>query len=283
MPTKIQFKTNIAERYENGESSRQISKDEGCNYNSVLRELKRRGVNIRGLWTEEEIEKLKRFYATTSNIELLGVFPKRKKENINNMAYKIGLKKKECKEICGGCGKEFMAKQKHGRWFCIRCIQRQWEYENPKNGDIRKKQWSERNPEYLKQYIRRPDVKKRVCAYFKKLRNENSKFRLDCNMGIAIYQALKDKKAGRRWEGLVGYTIQDLVGHLEKQFDKNMTWKNYGSYWHVDHKKPRSLFKYSFSEDLEFKECWSLENLQPLERIANIRKSNTFVFFPSKL
>ncbi len=59
MTYKTQFKTNIVGRYKNGESSYQISKDESCSYNTVLRELKRRGVNT-GLrfWTKKEIKKL---------------------------------------------------------------------------------------------------------------------------------------------------------------------------------------------------------------------------------
>ncbi len=48
-----------------------------------------------------------------------------------------------------------------------------------------------------------------------------------------------------------------------------MNWENYAIYWEVDHIKPRSLFKYESIDDKEFKECWSLSNLQPLERSIN--------------
>jgi 5-methylcytosine-specific restriction endonuclease McrA len=73
---------------------------------------------------------------------------------------------------------------------------------------------------------------------------------------------------------LVGYTVNELINHLEKQFDGKMSWDNYGSYWDVDHRKPRSLFHYENAEDPEFKECWSLKNLQPLEHKENLRKGN---------
>ncbi len=53
-----------------------------------------------------------------------------------------------------------------------------------------------------------------------------------------------------------------------------MSWENYGSYWWLDHIKPRSSFNYESPDDKELKECWALENLQPLEKIANIRKGN---------
>jgi 5-methylcytosine-specific restriction endonuclease McrA len=67
---------------------------------------------------------------------------------------------------------------------------------------------------------------------------------------------------------------KDLIQHLESLFTSEMTWENYGTYWHVDHIKPQSLFVYTSMTDDEFKKCWSLSNLQPLEAKENIRKSN---------
>ncbi len=107
-------------------------------------------------------------------------------------------------------------------------------------------------------------------------RDTNPKYRLDENMGTAIWASLKNKKAGKRWETLVDYTIRDLMKHLEKQFDSKMLWDNYGSYWAVDHIKPKTLFRYDSPNDLEFQKCWTLENLQPLEKIENIKKGNRY-------
>jgi len=52
-----------------------------------------------------------------------------------------------------------------------------------------------------------------------------------------------------------------------------MTWDNYGE-WHVDHIKPIALFKITEIGDDEFMSCRSLNYLQPLWGIENIRKSN---------
>lgn len=278
MPTKTQFKTKIEKRYQNGESSHQISADEGCSYNAVLRELKRKGINT-GLcfWDKKEIEKLKKFYSIMPQNELFKEFPNRKMGSIKGMARKLRLKKSESKKICKSCGEEFIDKFNRGREFCSQCVKEQWEHNNLKNKNERQKRWLRKHPEYLKRYLKCPEVKKRIQQYFKRLRKENPKFHLDTNMGVAVYQALKSKKAGRRWEILVGYTLEELIAHLEKQFDIQMNWNNYGGYWHVDHIKPKSLFKYTSPDDSEFKKCWALENLQPLERIANLKKSNIFV------
>lgn len=122
------------------------------------------------------------------------------------------------------------------------------------------------------------DNKERLLKYKgfwqKYKRKLDPKYRLDENMSTAISNSLKGKKAGRPWETLAGYTLEDLIEHLEKQFDNKMKWNNYGNYWAVDHIKPKSLFTYTSPNGLEFKQCWSLKNLQPLEKIKNIKKKN---------
>lgn len=71
----------------------------------------------------------------------------------------------------------------------------------------------------------------------------------------------------------VNYSLQELKDHLEKQFTKGMTWENNSTYgWHIDHKKPMSYFKFESYTDEEFKQCWALENLQPLWRNDNLSK-----------
>jgi hypothetical protein len=115
-------------------------------------------------------------------------------------------------------------------------------------------------------------------GYYRKYRQDPNK-RLHRLISRNINKSLRSnhlRKSYRKWEDLVGYTLEELKKHLEKQFDKNMTWENRGSYWHIDHIKPQSLFKFTSVDDPEFKECWALSNLQPLEAIANIKKSNKY-------
>lgn len=71
--------------------------------------------------------------------------------------------------------------------------------------------------------------------------------------------------------------MQQLKEHLENKFDKNMSWNNYGIYWYIDHIYPQSLLPYMSMSDDNFKKCWSLDNLQPLQAIDNLKKSNKIV------
>jgi len=116
--------------------------------------------------------------------------------------------------------------------------------------------------------------KKYLKAYFKKRYKTDIKFRLDLRMSNGIYLSLKGKKNGRKWSSLVGYDVNELIKHLEKQFTPEMSWDNYGTYWEIDHIIPRSYFEYIGAEDLSFKTCWSLKNLRPLEKSANRIKHN---------
>ena len=140
----------------------------------------------------------------------------------------------------------------------------------------RKREYKKKHPKMFRYKDNRRYYNEYCKRYFKERRKADLGFRLDCNVRVAVSSSLKGKKGGKRWNALVGYALQDLIIHLEKQFDKNMSWENYGSYWHIDHIKPKSLFKYKNAKDPQFKECWALKNLQPMEKIANIKKSNKY-------
>jgi len=108
-------------------------------------------------------------------------------------------------------------------------------------------------------------------AMAKKRSTPNGK--LENSVRSAIGRVLKSRKGGRRWESLVGYTIDALRKHLETHFLSGMTWENYGE-WHVDHIVPVSAFNFECPEDLDFIRCWALSNLQPLWASDNLRKNN---------
>ena len=159
--------------------------------------------------------------------------------------------------------------------------QKEWRKKNPEKYREYWKEWTKNNPEKVresdKKYRKNNPEKCRASRkeYERNKRANDPKFRLNHSITKAIWESLKGNKAGRKWETLVGYTLQDLIKHLESLFESWMTWDNYGE-WVIDHIRPISLFNFTLPEDKEFKECWALENLQPLEAIANIKKSNNY-------
>ncbi len=142
---------------------------------------------------------------------------------------------------------------------------REWYASNKERALSNSKAWGESNPERL----------------LEMKRNHNRKFRstpkgnLSSTVSKRMNESLrKGMKAGRHWESLVDFTIDQLKRHLEKLFKPGMTWENYGTAWHVDHKTPIAAFNFERPDDIDFRLCWSLKNLQPLEASKNISKGD---------
>jgi 5-methylcytosine-specific restriction endonuclease McrA len=61
-----------------------------------------------------------------------------------------------------------------------------------------------------------------------------------------------------------------------------MSWDNCNE-WHIDHIIPKAAFNYEKPEDIDFKKCWALKNLQPLWAKENHEKKDKLLkpFQPS--
>ena len=156
---------------------------------------------------------------------------------------------------------------------CRKCQSKRMRAWRANNPDYQK-EWGANNPDYQKEWrANNPEKYKAQYMNRDKKKSQDPKYKLCKSMRNGMLQSLKNgSKNGRSWESLVDYTIQDLKKHLEALFDDRMSWDNYGSYWHIDHIRPRSSFNFDKPEDEEFKECWALSNLQPLEAKENLSK-----------
>lgn len=152
------------------------------------------------------------------------------------------------------------------------------------------KQWNEENKEKKKKidkiYCDKNKIaimlKKRI--YSKKRRKNDVYYSLKLNVSHSINEALKksyNSKNGLSCLQFLPYTIQELKEHLEKQFEPWMNWNNHGllkndgvQKWQIDHIIPHSSFHYESMDCEEFRKCWALENLRPLEAFANRLKGN---------
>lgn len=103
----------------------------------------------------------------------------------------------------------------------------------------------------------------------------NPGYRLQKNLRIRINNALRGKvKSGKTFD-LLGCNLEEFKKYLEVQFNNKMTWENYGSYWHVDHKIPCAIFDLSIEEQQKI--CFHYRNLQPLETIKNMSKKDKLI------
>ncbi len=127
-------------------------------------------------------------------------------------------------------------------------------------------EWRAKNKEHVVKYGRN---------YERERRASDPNYRLAARTRTAVYTCLKERKVNkyRSTFEILGYTLKQLMEHLENKFTDGMTWDNYGE-WHVDHIIPMSSFEFESVEDREFKICWSLKNLQPLWGLDNLIKGS---------
>lgn len=143
----------------------------------------------------------------------------------------------------------------------IKMLEKQkiYQEENREKCQEKARRWAKNNPDK----VRIKSAKQRSTL----------KGKLNMIITAGVYKSLHGTKNGRKWESLLGYNYEQLKKHLEKQFTDGMSWGNIGL-WHVDHKIPISAFNFEKPEDLDFKRCWTLKNLQPLWARENLRKND---------
>lgn len=110
-----------------------------------------------------------------------------------------------------------------------------------------------------------------IRASIRRKTDMNYRIRLTAStrMRLAI-KAARTQKLKNSSE-LCGCSWPDLVAYLESKFKPGMTWENYGSYWHIDHKRPCASFDLTKPEDQS--KCFHFTNLQPLPALENLRKN----------
>jgi len=180
--------------------------------------------------------------------------------------------------MCKDCRRTILSEQYEANKEQRKERMRLWHAKNRKKASDSHKQWYLKNAEYEKARVKKWGEENwdKVLASARRTiarKRGTPKGKLSDSMSHGIWKTLSGSKAGRHWEELVGFTVNQLKRHIEKRFLPGMTWGNYGSYWHIDHKLPIAVFNYNHPRDIDFRLCWSLKNLQPLEAKKNIIKS----------
>lgn len=118
----------------------------------------------------------------------------------------------------------------------------------------------------------------KIIAGYKESYYNDPHINISRKMAARIKEGLSKKninKNRKSWIELVGYSSSELKAHLENLFTNGMDWEIFKTgAIHIDHILPITLFRYESFNDLEFKLCWSLENLQPLWEFDNLSKND---------
>jgi len=108
-------------------------------------------------------------------------------------------------------------------------------------------------------------------GYLKWKYKHDPKYMLYIRLKRGIQRGFKHKELKDGWFDRLGYTMDDLVKHIEKQFVDGMGWHNYQK-WHIDHIIPIKSFNMISIEDQSFAACYSLHNLRPIWAEDNMIK-----------
>ncbi len=144
------------------------------------------------------------------------------------------------------------------------------------------KEWRENNKEHIKKWrlANKDKIRKSQKAWLKDKRENDVCFNLRERVSCSVRQTLRRQgatKGGSVFDHLP-YTPQQLKKHLESQFESWMSWDNWGVYdgnnkvWHIDHIYPQSKLPFDNLKHPNFKKCWALENLMPIEARENLSK-----------
>lgn len=138
--------------------------------------------------------------------------------------------------------------------------------------------WGKSHPERLKEIRqgvkeRRKEKDKAWRREYRRKQRQKPAINLADRMKMALRQALGARKHGRKWETIVGYTKEELMAHLLKTMPKGYDWQDLiEGRLHIDHKIPCAVFHYVSENDIDFKRCWALNNLQLLPARENVLK-----------
>jgi len=150
----------------------------------------------------------------------------------------------------------------------VKSKHRRWVEKNPEKPAAAVKAWRLRNPEAAKARDKKANAK----------RNADVKYRVRKSISEGIRLSLRTGgKLGRKTFDLLGYSSQELMVHLERQFADGMSWENYGK-WHIDHIIPLVDFQYERADQDEFRAAWCLANLRPLWASENCKKKSSRIF-----
>jgi len=136
-------------------------------------------------------------------------------------------------------------------------------YKRTRKQQIEKsKEWNKLHKDRVREIDRKRNKKRRSTPEGK----------LNHIISTGIHSCLGVNKNNVHWEKLVPWTIIELKQYLVSLFYNGMTWNSFkNGQVHIHHKKPIHTFKFKTAEDIGFKECWALNNLQPLWKEDHIK------------
>lgn len=143
-----------------------------------------------------------------------------------------------------------------------------WRKEHPERVTFLRKRWKEKNNKKINS-----DWMKRHHFRWK---NDKS-YKIGRVLRNRIRKCLNGTSKSNNTLKLLGVdTIEKVRNHLEKQFEKGMTWNNYNfKTWHIDHITP--IYSFDLTKKEEQYKAFNYLNLQPMWAVENLSKGKKII------
>lgn len=147
------------------------------------------------------------------------------------------------------------------------------------------KEYRQRNAEKLKAFYKARHIERKKQRPPRVLLTEEEKRRrkkerlaltenrLKMRIRSRLAACLRDFGSGRKKQRSLEYlgcAIPEFANYVSAQFQRGMSWDNYGSKWHLDHIIPCSSFDHS--DEKQIAQCWHFTNFRPMWAKDNLSK-----------
>lgn len=159
----------------------------------------------------------------------------------------------------------------------VRGFTQKWRENNREKSREIERAWRAANPDKTKAKTKRY-LKTKGLKHLKSRRENDPWFANRQSLSLRTRMAIKAQGGSKTGSILqiLGAPIVVVRAHIQSQFKKGMTWKNWGRKgWHLDHIVPCAAFDLTNEE--QRRKCFHYTNLRPLWAVENLLKSDQIV------
>jgi hypothetical protein len=165
---------------------------------------------------------------------------------------------KQKKNYCKECGREMCRSYKARNKAKISAYNKEYKKNNKESISVYNKNYNIEN---------RATIQKRHTPYLRERRKTNINYKLSVTLRNRIKKLVKGE---RKSLDFIGCDLEFFKKWFTYQFKDDMTFKNHGNIWHIEHVIPCKVF--DLTNETEKDICFNWTNLQPMHASENWSK-----------
>jgi hypothetical protein len=155
---------------------------------------------------------------------------------------------------------------------------KKWRDENKDRLKYLRLEYKQANKEYIRLYNKeykqanKEKNREKINSYYRNRKKNDPLYKFKLSVRNLIYNSFKrgGSVKSNKTTDILGCSFDDFKIYIENQFNGNMSWDNYGTYWEFDHIKQLAYAK-NFEDIIELNHH---TNFQPLE--VNLNRMKNF-------